>query len=153
MAGRSCIYGPAVVTLSSAPHLSLVLFHHTLPFSKMLEAMLTSIKVHLNIWLSMLLNRNLGWIEVVNTKSAFFLVCCDSPHPQDCVPSAELIPFAVWQLHRVLKVWLVFVKWFEIRGRKLSQEGKILQNMSVLLYLLIGLGSLGDGKCYINVNF
>lgn len=138
MAGRSCLHGPVVTTLCTT--LAQVLVHHTLTFSKMLEAMLTSTKAHLNIWLSFLLNRHLCWMEAVDTKSAFALICCHSPHPQGCVPSAEPIPFAVQQCCRVLKAWLVFVKWSEICGRKLSQEGKILQNMSVLLYFLIGSG-------------
>lgn len=127
-------------TLCSAPQFSWVLIHHTLTFNKKLEAMLPSIKALLNIRLSILLSRNFCWIEVVGTKSAFSLTCCRSPHPRGCVPSAEPIAFPVQPRCEVLKVWLVFVKRPEIRGRKLSEEGKILQNMSVLLYLLIGSG-------------
>lgn len=123
-------------TLCSPPRFSQVLIHDMLTFNKMLEAMLPSIKAHLNIWLSILSNRNLCCIEAVGTKSAFSLICCRSPHPWDCVPSAEPIAFTVQPHRGVLKARLVFLKRSEIRGRKLSQEGKILQNMSVLLYLI-----------------
>jgi len=92
MAERNCLHGPVVTTLCSAPHFAQVHVHHTLTLCKMLEAMLTSMEVHLNVWLHILLNRNLGWIEVVGTKSAFTLICCHSPHPQGLHPQQSRCP-------------------------------------------------------------
>lgn len=65
---------------------------------------------------------------------------CQSPWTPVCGNSPSLGAAHPRQLRRVVKAWLVFGKWFEIYGRRLSDEGKILQIMSVRLYLWIGSG-------------